>query len=220
MSQREVKVVSFDVDGTLVHRDYVDYFWLELVPLLYAQRHGVNFNNAKATVLSEYEKIGEDDIRWYLPSYWLRRFDLRVDIGDVLESIKPLIRFKPGALEILPRIAEEYELIIVSNASTEFIQLVLDSMGKCRHVFSRVYSCVSNFCIPRKSDIFFKLVCQNMGVLPSEVLHVGDDPFYDLKIPRKIGIKAYLLGDNPQVLKKFRIHDFYELSKILLSSPL
>ncbi len=215
MPPGSVKIISFDLDGTLVYRDHVDYFWLELIPLLYAQRHGVDLDHARAIVLSEYDRIGEDDIRWYLPEYWLRRFDLKVSVKDALRSVRPLIRFKPGVFEVLPEVSKDYKLIIVSNASIEFIQLVLENMGELRHIFSRVYSCVSNFCIPRKNEIFFKLICQNMGIAPPEVLHLGDNPLYDLEIPRKVGIRAYLLSEGKQTQGEFVLCNLHELPDIL-----
>ncbi|MCC6005576.1 MAG: hypothetical protein LM590_14660 [Thermofilum sp.] len=49
----KVRYISLDMDGTIVSRKYVDYFWLELVPGLYAERHGV----ARASSVDKRGKI-------------------------------------------------------------------------------------------------------------------------------------------------------------------
>jgi hypothetical protein len=63
------KVVSFDVVGTLVDFGYEDYVWKEVIPQFYARKRGVNIEEAKDYVLKEYDRIGKNDIRWYLPEH-------------------------------------------------------------------------------------------------------------------------------------------------------
>ena len=60
-----MKVVSFDVVGTLVDSYYEDYVWKEAVPRLYSRKRGVGLEEAKDYVLREYDRIGKNDIRWY-----------------------------------------------------------------------------------------------------------------------------------------------------------
>ena len=59
-----MKVVSFDVVGTLVDSYYEDYVWKEAVPRLYSRKRGVGIEEAKDCVLREYDRIGKNDIRW------------------------------------------------------------------------------------------------------------------------------------------------------------
>ena len=49
-----LKVVSFDVVGTLVDFHYEDYVWKQAIPQLYARTEGVSFDEAKEYVLKEY----------------------------------------------------------------------------------------------------------------------------------------------------------------------
>lgn len=71
-----LKVVSFDVSGTLIDFYYAEYVWNDAVPQLYARKKGISFGEAKDYVLREYDRIGSNDIRWYLPEYWFRHFNL------------------------------------------------------------------------------------------------------------------------------------------------
>ena len=61
-----VKIVSFDLEGTLVDMTFSDKVWNEGIPALYAQKTGLKFEEAKRIVLNEYMKVGEERIEWYL----------------------------------------------------------------------------------------------------------------------------------------------------------
>jgi len=81
-----VKVVSLDFAGTLVSQDMMDYFWLEVVPLLYSKRHGIWLSEAKDEVYGAYEQVGKTDVRWYSPRYWFERFGLADQLGLTVEE--------------------------------------------------------------------------------------------------------------------------------------
>ncbi|MEM0083743.1 MAG: hypothetical protein QW102_04395, partial [Candidatus Nezhaarchaeales archaeon] len=69
---KDIKVISLDVTGTLVSEKFVDSFWLELIPKLFAERHDISIDEAKRVVYLSYDRIGRNDIRWYIPSYWFK----------------------------------------------------------------------------------------------------------------------------------------------------
>ena len=51
-----IKLISFDLDGTLVDETNVDrLFWYGEVPRLYAEKHGLPLADAKTKVFAEYE---------------------------------------------------------------------------------------------------------------------------------------------------------------------
>ncbi|MEM1547102.1 MAG: HAD family hydrolase, partial [Candidatus Methanomethylicia archaeon] len=93
MELKNIKIISFDLDGTLVKKDFVDYFWLELIPELYSIKNGIELKKAKEYVFNEYDKIGKEDIRWYLPNYWLNYFNLEVDSRRLLRKISNRIEY-------------------------------------------------------------------------------------------------------------------------------
>ena len=53
------KIISFDMDGTLVDSEFTDWVWGHGVPTLYAEKVGLPFEEAKALVVKEYLKVGE-----------------------------------------------------------------------------------------------------------------------------------------------------------------
>ena len=85
---------------------------------------------------------------------------------------------------------EGYELIISSNAATEFIDFQIKPLKK---FFSRVFSATSDFGEVKKSDGYYARVCELLDVKPQAVVHTGDHWVFDFLNPRKIGINAYYL---------------------------
>lgn len=47
-----IRLVSFDLDGTLVNSKFVDLVWMEGVPRLYGKRHGVDFTEQRRRSLA------------------------------------------------------------------------------------------------------------------------------------------------------------------------
>ena len=59
------KVISFDLDGTLVHGRFGDMVWHHGIPEKYSQKYGVPFEEAQRLILEEYEAIGDSNLLWY-----------------------------------------------------------------------------------------------------------------------------------------------------------
>ena len=213
MKLKNIKIISFDLDGTLVKKDFADYFWLELIPELYSIKNKIELKKAKEYVFNEYDKIGKEDIRWYLPNYWLNYFNLEVDSRELLKKISNRIEYYQDALNFLEIASKKYTLIISSNAAKEFIEIELEMLNK--KYFKHVFSCVSDFNIPRKNIEFYKLICEKLNVKPFEMIHIGDDEEVDYQIPIQIGINAFYLDRKNEKNGKYIIHSLNDLLHLL-----
>ncbi|MBN1763255.1 MAG: HAD family hydrolase [Methanomicrobia archaeon] len=190
-ARSDIKVVSFDVDGTLVSPGFVDCVWLEGIPLLYAEKENLNFEQAFEYVKSEYDKIGEHRIEWYNIEYWLRRFGLVISYETLFKKYEAELQIYEEVERVLAVLKEDgYELILSSNAATEFIEFQIKPIKK---FFSRVFSATSDFGQVKKTNGFFARVCEILDVKPQAVVHIGDHWVFDFINPRKIGITAYYL---------------------------
>ena len=186
-----VKVFSFDVDGTLVSPGFVDCVWLQGIPKAYAEKEGLSFEQAFEYVKSEYDKIGEHRIEWYNIDYWLRKFDLDIPYETLFKKYEDEIMIYEEVESVLTVLKEEgYELILSSNAATEFIEFQIKPIKK---FFSHVFSATSDFGEVKKTNGFFARVCEILDVKPQAVVHTGDHWVFDFLNPRKIGITAYYL---------------------------
>ena len=190
-AREDIKVVSFDVDGTLVSQGFADCVWLQGIPMAYAEKEGLSFERAYEFVKSEYDKIGEHRIEWYNIDYWLRKFGLDVSYKKLFKKYEDEIKVYEEVEGVLAVLKEEgYDLILSSNAATEFIEFQITPIKK---FFSHVFSATSDFGEVKKTNGFFARVCEILDVKPQAVVHVGDHWVFDFINPRKIGITAYYL---------------------------
>jgi len=185
-----VKVISFDLDGTIADSSFADAFWEEEVPALYARKNQLSIDEAWRIVKRSYEEVGSEDIRWYQPEYWFNLFDLDEDVTEVLRRVKDRVNLFPDALEVIEALYQKYDLIIISNAPREFIEIELEGI---EDYFSASFSCTSDFGVVKKSGDAYLRVCSKIGVAPGDVLHLGDNPIFDYEVPRSIGMRALLI---------------------------
>jgi HAD superfamily hydrolase (TIGR01549 family) len=185
-----LKVISFDVDATLVDSAFADCVWLEGVPRLYAEQHTTDFETAKHLVVKEYDRIGEEDIRWYQLDYWFTYFRLEGSPHELLNQYKDIIRVYKEVPHVLDRLSKKYSLIVASNAHKDFLSLTLSDI---EFYFDHIFSATSDFQQVRKYKNFYSEICKKLEVNPEEVAHVGDHYKFDYKIPNNLGIHAFLL---------------------------
>ncbi len=193
---KRIAVVSFDLEGTLVTFDFSLAVWHEEIPRLYAQKHKLGLEEARARVEEQYNEVGDQRMEWYDVSYWFRRFGLDGH-GETIERCKSLVSWYAEAPDVLEMLGRQYVLIVTSSSTRDFIPHLLDGM---EHHFSRVFSSTSDY-QQLKTPSFYRDVCLRMGVEPGRVAHVGDSRQFDFDVPTGVGIRAFHLnraGDNSQ----------------------
>jgi putative hydrolase of the HAD superfamily len=209
ISQEKAKrLLSFDLDGTLVDLVFTDLVWHQGIPALYAQKTGIDLAQARERVLQEYRKVGDGALEWYDIAYWFGYFDLPKGWKALLERYAPQVRVYPEVHEVLSRLRERYSLIILSNAAREFIAVEMHQGGLAGY-FDLVVSATSDFGLVKKNPDFYQRICKLLGVGAHKLIHVGDHWEFDYQIPRGIGITAFHLsrgGDRsgPDVIRDLR----------------
>ncbi len=209
-----IKVVSFDLDGTLADLNFEDAVWRKEIPRLYAERHGVSLEEARSFVYEAYASISDQELDWYDITYWLKRFDIRKRHQEILKNVSHLICLYPDTLPALRRLQESYRLVVVSNAMREFIDFKIQVDGLQRF-FSKVYSLPSDL-KTLKGETAFAHVAKELGVSKKELVHVGDQEQFDYAIPKKAGIQAYLLDRSGKKKGKHVVHSLQEFADKLL----
>ncbi len=185
-----IRVISLDMDGTLVNTRFVDKVWMEGMPMLYAEKTGLDFPVAKSYVIGEYMKVGSDHLEWYDLLYWIDRFGLKVGKDELLQMYEDEIEIYPEVQEVLDHLSESYDLVVTSNAAREFIDFELDGLSD---YFREIFSATSDFREVKKSPLIYGTVCAHIGVKPYEVLHIGDHYSYDYESPLEAGLDALFL---------------------------
>lgn len=186
------KVISFDLDGTLVDARYGDMVWNHGIPSEYARKYGMTFEEARAFIRAEYESVGDADILWYEIEHWLRRFSLDVDGPELLDRYTTLISLLPDAFEVVSSLHDRYTLVIASNAARIFVEKELAHTGLAGF-FSHIVSATTDYGMVKKQEDFFRKLCRDVGASVHEVVHVGDHPVFDHDVPSGLGIESYYM---------------------------
>lgn len=193
---KQIELISFDAEGTVVTPDFSQTIWHEAIPTLYAKKQGLDFAQAKRYIVQEYNKIGDQRLEWYDIEYWFNYLGLGSS-EQVIHNCMSKIAYYPEVTEVLSCLSSEYKLIIASGTPLELLQLLLRDV---KPYFVRVFSSVSHFG-QLKSPDFYVSVCEEMGIEPSRVTHVGDNWQFDFLNARQVGVNALYLdrsGRNHQ----------------------
>ncbi len=210
-----IKVISFDLDGTLFDNMFVDSVWLEEIPRLYSVEKGVSFDEARKTVKREYDLVGKERLEWYDIHYWIRKFGLNVEAKELLRNFEHRIRAYPEVSNVLEQLKQRgFRLVVVTNAIREFVELELEKT-EMKDCFERVFSSTSDFGVVKKTVKLYQRVCDILEVSPQEIIHVGDDQNFDFDVPRRLGILAFHLDRTGKHEGEFVIQSLEELTRKL-----
>ena len=192
-----IRILSFDLVGTLIHPEYVDSFWEEEIPKQLARERGISFEKAREYALAEYQKIGDNDVRWYLPAFWTKKFGLLTSPITILETSANKTCYYPDTLEALASLHDRYQMIIASGAPIEIIEFVIRPIAS---YFHRIFSTVSSLGYVKKTEDFYSHICRELGSKCESILHIGDDKILDFELSRRAGFNSYYLDrkcDDP-----------------------
>jgi HAD superfamily hydrolase (TIGR01493 family) len=184
------KIISFDLDGTLVHGKYGDIVWNQGIPEEYARKYGMPFEQAKRLIRSQYEAVGDGYIDWYNIDYWLAKFDLSVSPKTLLDRYEEHIEAFPDTLPVLKALMSTYTLVISSNAARIFVEKELSYANLTSH-FTHIISATSDYGMVKKETGFYEKLCATLNASPDEIVHVGDHRVFDFEAPSRLGIEAY-----------------------------
>lgn len=208
------KIISFDMDGTLIDSSFTDWVWGYGIPALYAEKKGLAFEMAKSVVEEEYRKVGPDAIEWYDIKYWFQLFKLGNSWNKLMKQFIDKISVYSDVLPILNCLKGKFSLVLTSNATREFIDIELEA-AVLRSYFNRIFSATSDFGQVKKTTDFYLRICQILGVNPEEMVHIGDHRHYDYDFPRALGIHAYYLDRSAQQGGDFVLWNLMDLEKKL-----
>jgi putative hydrolase of the HAD superfamily len=184
------KIISFDLDGTLVHGKYGDMVWNHGIPEEYALKYEMSFEEAKRLIRAQYEEVGEANIEWYHIELWLKKFDLPVSAKTLLDRYESYIELFPDTREVLEALMETYTLIVASNAARIFVDKELSYTNLASH-FTHIISATSDYGMVKKEAGFYEKLCATLNASPDEIVHVGDHRVFDFEAPSQFGIDAY-----------------------------
>ena len=116
-----IDTILLDMDGTLLDLNFDLHFWLEYLPLVYANKHNISHQQSKDKIRPMLE-AEQGKLHWYCLDYWQNIFEL--DIAKLKEDVSHLIQIHPFVLEFLAQAKQHNKRIyLVTNAHRKTVQL-------------------------------------------------------------------------------------------------
>lgn len=210
-SKNILKIISFDVDGTLVDLEYNDLIWFKEIPELIAKKKRISFEKSLKYVGEEYNKLGEHNLNWYDINYWVTYFGLKVSPNNILDKYESQVKIFPEVISLLEELKENFILIIISSMPREFLIPKMKKLGK---YFKFSFSALSDFKELKNSEIYSK-ISKTLNVLPEQILHIGDHWEFDYLAAQKAGMKAIYLDRSNIKKGNCIINNLTEIKRVI-----
>lgn len=210
-----IKVISFDLDGTLIDWTFAESLWFDGISRLYAERWGLNPEKARQEITRRYDKVGMGRLEWYDIKYWWKEFGLSGSCMDLVEQCRSNVRTYPEVHEVLEKLHRRFKLMVITNGARELAEVEIEQVG-LKDYIDWMFSATSDFGLVKKTGEFYSKVLKAVGVSPAEVAHVGDNWIFDYLAPREAGIKAFFLDRDGKQSGEFVVRDLREFSCPLL----
>ncbi len=207
----QIKIVSFDVEGTLVTTDFSYAIWFEAIPKRYSERFNMPIEQARKKVMEEFQKVGDQRLEWYDINHWFNVLDLG-NPRPVMEKCQSKVRYYPEVIDVLSTLGTKFKLIIASGSSGDFLHYLLRDI---QPYFARIFSSISDYQQLKTTDFYLK-ICRELNVQPGQVVHIGDNWQFDFVNARKTGIHGLYLDRSGKTNHRDSMADLIPLKKYLL----
>jgi HAD superfamily hydrolase (TIGR01509 family) len=164
--------VFLDMDGPLLDLHFDNHFWLEHVPLRYAEARGLPRDQAKAELVARY-RSREGTLKWYCIEHWSR--ELGLDVALLKEEVEHLIAVHPHVVDFLEALASRGKRrVLVTNAHQKTIALKMEKTRLAGH-FERII-CSHDLGVPKESGAFWPRFHAIEPFDTERTLFVDDNP--------------------------------------------
>lgn len=126
-----IETVFLDMDGTLLDLHYDNHFWLEHLPIRYAETHQITLTEAKQHLSSNYTKH-HGTLNWYCIDHWAEQ--LKLDIPSLKLETASRIQIRQNVELFLDYLRQQGKhIILLTNAHPKTVAIKFDhtNIGKC-----------------------------------------------------------------------------------------
>lgn len=202
--EQNVDLVLLDMDGTLLDLHYDSHFWLDYVPLQYANKRGESIEQAKDYIYAEYKKVF-GTLRWYSHDYWAETLGL--DIKQLQNENKHKIQWREDTLWFLKKLRMlNKKIVILTNAHPSGIAL----KNEQTQISSYVDVVISSHDIgyEKESELFWNSVKKELKTDFSRAIFI-DDSEQILASAKSAGVEFVVGINKPDSKKPAKLmHDF------------
>lgn len=122
-----INTVLLDLDGTLLDLHFDNHFWLDYVPLCYAEKHGLSSAEAATALHARYTQA-KGSLDWYCVEFWTRELELDIEMLKHEVAHKISIHYMvEDFLQTLKNIGKR--VVLVTNAHPLSLSLKMKKTG-------------------------------------------------------------------------------------------
>lgn len=194
-----IDTVLLDMDGTLLDLHFDNYFWVQHLPVKFAQFHHMEQGHALDHLNQHMQdKVGQ--LEWYCLDYWSDLTGL--PIAKLKEDIAHKIQFRPHVQDFLQAIKlAGKKAIIVTNAHRDSVNLKIKHTGLDQMVDEIISS--HDYAYPKEEQNFWHALMENAPFDLQRTVLI-DDSLPVLESARKYGFEHLLCICQPDSQKPKR----------------
>ena len=205
----DIDTVLLDMDGTLLDLHFDNYFWLEHLPIKYANHHNMEKQQALDKLTGQMkEKVGK--LEWYCLDYWSELTQL--PIAEIKKDVSHKIQFRPHVPDFLAALKKAGKRsVIVTNAHRDSVDLKMMHTGLDAMV-DRIISS-HDYRYPKEEQAFWQHLLEDEGFDIERTVLI-DDSIAVLESAQRFGFKHLLCVCQPDSQKPKKDHvDFNSVDK-------
>jgi 5'-nucleotidase len=208
---RSIDTVLLDMDGTLLDLRFDNFFWLELIPEHFADRHGMSFDAAREALAPRFA-AKQGTLDWYCTDFWSR--ELSLDVAGLKRAARHGVRFLPGAEAFLAGLKRRgVTTLLVTNAHRDVLAVKTEQTGLGRYVDAMASS--HSFGFPKEDVRFWEPFQAKFNIDPGRSLFI-DDSLPVLRAARAHGIGHLIAVSRPDSTLPARMIDEFSAIESLV----
>ena len=163
--------VLLDMDGTLLDRDFDNFFFEEELPRRYAALHRLSEQAARERLFALYRSV-EGELAWTDLHYWTKTTG--IDVVALTQELSGRICYLPGVEAFLGAVrAKRKRMTVLTNAHADGVTIKCRKTGVDKQV-DRIVNAFEVGCLKMRPDYW--PACQKLvGFDPGRALYIDDD---------------------------------------------
>jgi putative hydrolase of the HAD superfamily len=187
-----IDTILLDMDGTLLDLNFDLHFWMEYLPLVYANQHNLTHQQSKDKIYPMLE-AQQGKLHWYCLDYWQEIFKL--DIAELKTDVAHLIQIHPFVLDFLTQAKKHNKRVyLVTNAHRKTIKLKMQVTNLEGHFDDIISS--HDYNAPKEDQSFWHQLEQAINFNKQTSIFF-DDSISVLKSAEKFGIGTVVAISKP-----------------------
>ncbi len=215
----QIDTVLLDMDGTLLDLHFDNHFWLDHLPLRYAQQNNIPVEAARQQLMQRYTEL-QGQLQWYCLDHWQQA--LQMDIVALKREVQHKIHLRADAKRFLQALRQAgKQVVLVTNAHRDSLSLKVERTALDQY-FDQMIS-AHDIGAAKESQALWRGLQQRLNFDLQRTLFI-DDSEPVLRSAQRFGIRHLLAVANPDSKKPEKIipgfthiHDYDQLSESLAS---